>query len=94
MKPATARERRQSDLSEFRPDVLNFFNIMESFWKKCSSCKQPIAWGSKYFLCSVSTCKHPRTGFQFCSTECWDAHLGYVNHRESWAEEKKAPAAK
>lgn len=22
---------------------------------------------------------------------CWDAHLGLVRHRESWAEEKKAP---
>lgn len=64
----------------------------QSFWKKCSICKKPIAYSAKYYLCSVSTCKHPRKGFTFCSVDCWDAHLGYVNHRESWAEENKAPS--
>jgi len=60
-------------------------------WKKCSSCKKDILYGGKYYLCSVSTCKHPRTGVTFCSVECWDAHLGYANHRQAWAEENKAP---
>lgn len=64
---------------------------MKQVWKKCSSCKKDIFCGDQYYRCSVSTCKHPRTGFRFCSVECWDAHLGFVNHRESWAEEAKAP---
>jgi hypothetical protein len=64
---------------------------MSQVWKKCSSCKRDILCGAQYYLCSVSTCKHPRTGLRFCSVECWDAHLGFVNHRESWAEEAKAP---
>lgn len=62
-----------------------------TFWKKCSSCKKEISLGQDYYQCSVSTCKHPRKGFQFCSVPCWDAHLAYANHKESWAEEKKAP---
>jgi histone H3/H4 len=62
-----------------------------TYWKKCSTCKKPISFSSKFFLCSVSTCKHPRKGFVFCSVECWDAHLGFANHRESWAEEAVAP---
>ena len=63
-----------------------------TFWRKCSLCKKEIPFGAKYFACSVSTCKHPRTGFQFCSVECWDGHLGIVHHREAWAEEAIAPA--
>lgn len=60
-------------------------------WKKCSSCKKNIELGSNFYVCSVSTCQHPRKGFQFCSVPCWDAHLGYANHKESWAIEKTAP---
>ncbi|HTL12553.1 MAG TPA: hypothetical protein VL588_08710, partial [Bdellovibrionota bacterium] len=36
-------------------------------------------------------CNRKRTGLAFCSVSCWDAHLPIVNHRESWAEERKAP---
>jgi histone H3/H4 len=61
------------------------------FWKKCSICKKDIGFSDKYYLCSVSTCKHPRKGFRFCSVDCWDAHLGFTNHRESWAEDAVAP---
>lgn len=61
------------------------------FWRKCSSCKKEIAFGSDYYLCSVSTCRHKRTGLRFCSVPCWDAHLGFANHRESWAEEARSP---
>jgi hypothetical protein len=65
---------------------------MDSFWRKCSSCKKPIEFGSGYWACNVSTCNRARTFFAFCSVSCWDAHLGIVRHRESWAEEKKAPS--
>jgi len=58
------------------------------FWKCCSSCKKEIGFSKMYYVCSVSTCKHPRKGFIFCSAPCWDAHLGFANHRESWAEEQ------
>ncbi len=62
------------------------------FWKKCSTCKKPLAFSAMFYVCSVSTCKHPRKGFQFCSVDCWDAHLGFMNHREAWAEEARAPS--
>ena len=63
----------------------------ESIWKKCSSCKKPILYATRYWVCNVSTCNRKRLGLAFCSTECWDAHLPLMNHRESWAEERKAP---
>lgn len=61
------------------------------YWKKCSSCKKPIGFGKPYQVCSVSTCNSKKTGLKFCSIECWDAHLGFANHRESFAEEMRAP---
>jgi len=64
---------------------------MPGVFRRCSSCKQDIALGAKYWVCSISTCNRNRTALAFCSTNCWDAHLGFVNHRESWAEERKAP---
>jgi histone H3/H4 len=64
---------------------------MPGVFRRCSSCKRDIALGAKYWVCSVSTCNRSRTALAFCSTDCWDAHLGYVNHRESWAEERRAP---
>ncbi len=64
----------------------------QNFWKKCSSCKKEIPFGAAYYLCSVSTCRHKRTGLRFCSVGCWDAHLGYANHRSSYAVEEKAPS--
>ena len=68
---------------------------MESnIWKKCSTCKKPIAFGSLYWACSVSTCNKKRIGLVFCSVECWDAHLPIVRHRESWSLEKRAPTEK
>lgn len=62
-----------------------------TIWKNCSSCKKPIYFLQNYYLCSVSTCKHPRTGSRFCSVSCWDAHLGYANHTSAFAEEARAP---
>lgn len=65
----------------------------QTFWKKCSSCKREIGFSQTYYLCSVSTCRHSRTGLRFCSIGCWDAHLAYANHRSSHAEEARAPSA-
>jgi hypothetical protein len=61
-------------------------------WKRCSSCKREIGFGATHWVCSVSTCNRKRTGLVFCSTECWDAHLAVVPHRESFAVEKRGPS--
>lgn len=63
----------------------------EDFWRRCNSCKKPIAYSAKYWVCNVSTCNRKRTGLAFCTVSCWDAHVPGMNHRESWAEERKAP---
>ena len=63
-----------------------------SAWRRCSSCKSPIAFGAMYWVCSVSTCNQKRTGLAFCTVSCWDAHLPVARHREAWAEERIAPA--
>lgn len=62
-------------------------------WRRCNSCKKPILYKSKYWVCNVSTCNRKRTGLAFCNVSCWDAHLPLMNHRESWAEERIAPSA-
>lgn len=61
-------------------------------WRRCSSCKKPIPFGDVYWVCNVSTCNRRNAAFVFCTVSCWDAHLGVVRHRESWAEEKRAPS--
>ncbi len=60
-------------------------------WRVCSICKTPIEFGAKHFLCSVSTCRRPRTGLFFCSLGCFEAHLPEARHRDAWAEEELAP---
>jgi hypothetical protein len=60
-------------------------------WKKCSTCKKPITFGSRYYVCSVSTCNGERTGYVFCSISCFDAHLPGARHRQAGAIEKMAP---
>ena len=67
---------------------------LSQIWKPCSSCKKPIGLNSIYWTCNVSTCNRKRTGHVFCSVECWDAHVPLYNHRESWAEEHRAPRVK
>lgn len=62
-------------------------------WRRCSSCKGDIGPGETYWICNVSTCNRSRTALAFCSVSCWDVHLSVVNHRESWAVERKAPGA-
>ena len=61
-------------------------------WKRCSSCKKPIKFRDTYYLCNVSTCRRKRTGFFFCTVECWEAHLPMMRHRDAWAEEETAPS--
>ena len=62
-----------------------------TYWKRCSSCKKELGFGAKHYVCSVSTCRGKRTGYVFCSVPCWDAHLGYANHRSAFAEDAQAP---
>jgi len=62
------------------------------FWKKCSSCKKEITYQGRYYICSVSTCNTKKLGLVFCSVSCWDAHLGFANHRSSEAVENTAPS--
>lgn len=66
-------------------------NLSDSFWKKCSSCKKPIALGAKYYVCSVSTCSGQRTGYVFCSMPCFEVHLPAARHRDAGGIQKVAP---
>ena len=65
---------------------------MAETWRKCNACKNPIAYNAKYWVCSVSTCNRPRTGYVFCTVSCWDSHIAEARHRDAWAEEKRAPS--
>lgn len=60
-------------------------------WRKCNICKKAIGYRQEYWVCNVSTCNRKRTGLIFCTVSCWDAHVPMMNHRESWAEERRAP---
>jgi histone H3/H4 len=60
-------------------------------FRRCSTCKAPIAFRAKYFTCSVSTCNRARTGLFFCSLPCWEAHVPEARHRDAWAEVQTAP---
>lgn len=67
--------------------------VTSQYWRKCSSCKKPISFGAKYFVCSVSTCNNERTGYVFCSVHCFETHLPGARHRDAGAIEKVAPKA-
>ena len=60
-------------------------------WKKCSTCKKSLNYGSKYFVCSVSTCNSKRTGYSFCSVACFDQHIPGARHKSAGAIEEMAP---
>jgi hypothetical protein len=60
-------------------------------FRLCSSCKRPLEFGSRYYVCSVSTCNRARNPLTFCSLPCFEAHVPVLRHREAWAEEKLAP---
>lgn len=64
----------------------------EEMYKKCSNCKEPIAFEQKYYTCSVSTCNRPRLALYFCSLPCWESHVPEARHRDAWAEEQVAPS--
>lgn len=64
----------------------------DTYWKKCSSCKKPIGFSTKYFICSVSTCNGERTGYVFCSIPCFERHLPGARHRDAGAVEKMSPS--
>jgi len=65
----------------------------QSFWKRCSNCKQELPFVATYWACNVSTCNRPRTALAFCSVSCWDAHVPMLRHRDAWAEERRSPTA-
>lgn len=65
---------------------------MQTDWRKCSSCKKPIGFNARYYVCSVSTCNGPRTGYVFCSVPCWEVHLPGARHKDAAAIEMKSPA--
>ncbi len=63
----------------------------DNAWRRCSACKNPIALGATYYVCSVSTCNQKRTALAFCDVSCWEVHLPIARHRKAWALEKQAP---
>src|SRR5882724_6785418 len=65
----------------------------DTTWKRCSTCKKPIAFAAAYYACSVSTCNRRGALFAFCSVDCWDAHVPVMRHRDAWANEATAPTA-
>lgn len=65
---------------------------VDSFWRRCSTCKKEIAFSRQHWVCNVSTCNRGGTVFVFCSVPCWDAHVPVMRHRDSWAVEKTAPS--
>jgi histone H3/H4 len=76
-----------------RPEAaVGYPSGMAETWLKCSACRSDIAFGSKYFQCSVSTCNRARTRLVFCSVPCWDSHVATLRHRDAWAEDKIAPS--
>jgi hypothetical protein len=65
--------------------------VDSTHWRACSSCKKGIGFAATYYECSVSTCTRKRTGYVFCSVDCWETHLPMMRHREAWAVEETAP---
>lgn len=63
----------------------------EQEWKKCSICKTSIPYNSKYYVCSVSTCNSLRTGYKFCSVNCFDQHIPGARHKSAGAIEERSP---
>ena len=58
-----------------------------NYWRKCGSCKKEIGFNTIYQACSVSSCRK----MVFCSVDCWDLHNPVMNHKSSWAEERRSP---
>jgi hypothetical protein len=64
---------------------------MADLWLRCTECKSEIAFGARYYKCSVSTCNRSKLRLVFCSVICWDSHLADARHRDAWAEDARAP---
>ena len=64
---------------------------MESFWRRCSTCKRELGFSAPYWTCSVSTCNRKGSAFVFCSLSCWNSHVPTMRHRDAWAEELRSP---
>lgn len=62
------------------------------YFRSCNICKKHIAYGAKYYKCSVSTCNTKRFPFHLCSLDCFSAHAPEARHRDAWAEEARAPS--
>lgn len=64
---------------------------METFWRRCATCKRGIGFETQYWTCSVSTCNRKGSSLVFCTMPCWDSHVPLLRHREAWAEEQRSP---
>lgn len=62
-------------------------------WAKCNVCKTTIPFGGRYYKCSVSTCNRVKFQLNFCSVDCWDAHVPGQRHRNAYCTEQQAPRA-
>jgi hypothetical protein len=49
----------------------------------CCMCKKKIAYGARFYRCSVTACNSGRLKLIFCSPQCWDAHLPTARHRNA-----------
>ena len=65
---------------------------MDTFWRRCSTCKRELPFAARYWACSVSTCNRKGSWFVFCSLSCWNGHVPTMRHRDAWAEEKRSPS--
>jgi histone H3/H4 len=68
-------------------------SLERSSFRRCSTCKDPIGFETKYYKCSVSTCNRKRMTLVFCSLSCWEAHQADARHRDAGAEEARSPSA-
>jgi histone H3/H4 len=66
---------------------------LPTFYRRCSTCKDPIGFEAKHFLCSVSTCNRKRLTLVFCSVSCWESHHSDARHRDAGAVETRSPSA-
>jgi histone H3/H4 len=64
---------------------------VQTFWRRCSNCKNEIPLNAKYWMCSVTSCSKARAPVQFCSPDCWAVHNEVENHKSAWAVEHLAP---
>lgn len=64
----------------------------QTYWRRCSICKEEIPFSHKYYLCSVSSCTKKRAPVQFCSVSCWDSHNAVMNHMNAGADEYTSPS--